>query len=135
MPLHRVQQRRTGWPQGDCVRATYAMLLDMPYDEVPRFDPAALNGKNQHAAEVAWLASLGHGLIEFKAKPGRELPEEVFDCIPEVYHLISGMSDRGYHHRCLGFGGRVVADPHPDQTGLVTIDSIAILVPLEAVAP
>lgn len=132
----QVLQRVVGWPFGECVRATYAMLLDMPIDEVPRFDPGSLRGKNQHAAEVAWLASLGYGLIELKARPGeKELPEDVLECVPEVYHLISGMSDRGFHHRCLGFAGRVVADPHPDQTGLVTIESVGILVPLGAVAP
>lgn len=129
--LQRVEQRTVGMPYGECVRATYAMLFDEPIENIPRFDPAALNGRDQKQAETEWLASLGYGLIEIKMKPGVEVPEEILETIPEVYHLISGPSARGFMHRCLGFAGRVVADPHPDQSGLVRIESVALVVPLE----
>lgn len=128
--MRRVEQRGTGWPGGECVRATYAMLLDLPYEDVPRFDPEALRGRKQRLAERVWLASLGLDLIEVCAPPGRELADEELAEVPEVYHLISGRSVRGFGHRCLGYAGYVAADPHPSQAGLETIESVGLLVPL-----
>lgn len=129
--LRRVEQQIGGWPRGECVRATYAMLFNEPISAIPRFDPEELDGKDQRAAENEWLASRGLGLFEIKMRPGVPVPDEILDCIPEVYHLISGPSERGFMHRCLGFAGRVVADPHPSQAGLLQIESVGLVVPLE----
>lgn len=132
MPRFLIQQVG-GWPRGECVRTTYAMLFDEPISAIPRFDPEALAGRNQRAAENEWLASRGFGLFEFKMPPGVAVPDDVLDNVPDVYHLISGPSERGFMHRCLGFAGRVVADPHPSQAGLLQIESFALVVPLENV--
>jgi hypothetical protein len=122
-------QRVTGWPHGECVRASYATILNIPIEEVPRFDPGSLDaGEAQGDREREWLASLGLGLIEIKAE--KELPQEVLDCMPKVPHLMSGISPRGFGHRVVGIGGRLMFDPHPSRAGLVTIYSVGILVPL-----
>lgn len=133
--MRRVEQRTTGWPYGECVRASYAMLLDLPIEEVPRFDPAALSGERQRDAECRWLASLDLGLIDYRAPHGGALPDEVLGEMPPVYHLIQGLSPRGVGHCCVGFAGQVAIDPHPSQAGLVYISSCAFVVPLEALAP
>lgn len=129
--MHEVTQRVDGWPYGECVRATYATILNLPIEAVPRFDPAALRpGEAQDQRERRWLASLGLDLVEIATSPTQQLPKAVLDCMPPTPHLISGMAPRGFPHRCVGFGGQVLFDPHPSRAGLLTIYSVGLLVPL-----
>ena len=124
-------QRIEGYPYGECVRATYAALLDLPLGAVPRFDPGDMApGEKQRDRERAWLASLGLELVEIATSSDRELPQDILDRVPPVEHLISGMSPRGFGHRCVGLGGRVLWDPHPSRAGLSTVYSLGFLVPL-----
>lgn len=124
-------QRTEGWPTGECVRATYAAILNRPIGSIPRFDPASLaEGEEQRDREHKWLASQGLGLVEISTASDEELPPEVLACVPDVEHLISGMSPRGFGHRCVGRAGRVIWDPHPSRAGLVSVYSIGFLVPL-----
>jgi hypothetical protein len=114
------------------VRAAYAALLEIPYEAVPDFDPAtnAARGQAQGDREREWLASIGYDLVELAVGFNESLAPEILDCVPEVPHLMSGISPRGFGHRCVGIGGRVVWDPHPSRAGLVTVYSIGLLVPL-----
>lgn len=127
-----VTQRVEGYPFGECVRATYAAILNIPIEVVPRFDPASLSpGERQGDRERRWLASIGIDLIEISVPHDEELPQEALDDVPQIEHLISGVSPRGFGHRCVGFGGSVLWDPHPSRAGLVTVYSVGFLVPLE----
>lgn len=131
MQLNPTTQRVTGWPYGECVRASYATLLGIPIDHIPRLDPGSLReGEEQGDRERAWLASIGYGLVEITTDPDDTMPDIVLGCVPEVYHLMSGISPRGFGHRCVGFAGRVAWDPHPSRAGLSSIYSIGFLVPL-----
>jgi hypothetical protein len=133
VPRNGVTQTHEGWPHGNCVQATYATLFDCPIECVPRFDPAAIGGSKQGDLERQWLASLGLDLVEIAVPSDGELPGEVLDVVAEEWpapHLISGMSPRGFGHRCVGIGGRVAWDPHPSREGLVTVYSIGLLVPM-----
>jgi hypothetical protein len=127
-----VTQRVFGWPNGECVRASYATILGLPIEAIPRLDPgaAALVGQEQAERERAWLASIGLGLYEIASPPDKELPREMLYSVPQVPHLMSGVSPRGYGHRCVGVGGRVAFDPHPSRAGLTTVYAIGFLVPL-----
>lgn len=117
-------QHHEGYPYGDCVRASYAAILDLPWEAVPRFDPAALRpGESQRDRERAWLASMGLALEE-------ATPDEL-DEVPLGLHLISGLSPRGFGHRCVGMGGHVVWDPHPSRAGLVCVYNLGFLEPIE----
>lgn len=121
-----VTQRVEGYPFGECVRASYSALLEMPLELVPRFDPGSLRpGENQTEREREWLHMIGLDLIEIPADEAAELPPEGLD----RDHLVSGISPRGLGHRCVGHGGRVVWDPHPSRAGLVKVISFGILVP------
>lgn len=133
MPRSGVTQRVEGFPHGECVRAAYATILGVPIESVPRFDPATCEavGEEQGDRERRWLASIGLDLVEVSSEP-HELPQEVLDCMPPVPHLISGISPRGFGHRCVGVGGKVVFDPHPSRAGLVTVYSVGLLIPMEA---
>jgi hypothetical protein len=129
---HGVTQRIEGWPYGECVRAAYATILGVDIEEVPRLDPGAAMavGQDQGDREREWLASIGLGLVEIHCDVEDSIPPEILDCVPEVPHLMSGISPRGFGHRVVGVGGRVAFDPHPSRAGLVTVYSIGILVPL-----
>src|SRR6266852_706305 len=115
--MRPVTQTTFGYPHGSCVRAAYASILEIPLEDVPPLDPgtAALMGQDQHALEREWLASIGLNLVEISTDPDDSLPEEILDCVPEVHHLMSGISPRGYGHRCVGIGGKLVFDPHPSR--------------------
>jgi hypothetical protein len=125
-------QRVTGWPHGECVRASYATILDLPIEAVPPFDPASLGGEDQGDKERAWLSTLGLDLVEISTDFDKTLPETVLGALaenfPNVPHLMSGISPRGFGHRCVGVGGEVVWDPHPSQDGLVTVYAVGFLV-------
>ena len=133
--MWRVTQRIEGWPFGECVRASYASILELPIDAVPRFDPASLrSGETQRRRERTWLRSKGLSLVELSARVGDELPDEVLASLPPVEHLISGVSPRGLGHRCVGFGGRIAHDPHPSRAGLLMVYSVGFLMPVTATA-
>ena len=104
----------------------------MPIEQIPRLDPAAAAqaGQDQGDREREWLASIGYSLIEISAPSDEHLPQEVLDCMPEVPHLMSGVSPRGFGHRVVGIGGRLMFDPHPSRAGLLTVYSVGLLVPL-----
>jgi hypothetical protein len=131
--MRPVTQRIEGYPHGECVRAAYATILGLPIEQVPPLDPytSMRTGQEQHDRERVWLASRGIGLIEISTdNPLEALPQEIIDCAPEVPHLMSGISPRGFGHRVVGIGGRVAFDPHPSRAGLLSVYSIGILVPL-----
>ena len=72
---------------------------------------------------------LGLDLIEIPPEPAGDLPQKVLAEVPPVYHLMSGLSPRGFGHRCVGFGGQVLWDPHPSRAGLTSVWSVGFLVP------
>ena len=119
-------QRVEGYPYGECVRASYASLLDLPIELVPRLDPGALApGEAQGDRERNWLALLGLDLIEMSPAEAATLPPAAL----ARPHLVSGVSPRGLGHRCVGLHGRVLWDPHPSRAGLTKVTSVGVLVP------
>lgn len=127
-----VTQTQFGWPNGNCVRASYASIFELPLNAIPPMDPGTCEslGEQQGDRERAWLTSVGYNLVEISAPEGGALPQSLLDCVPQEFHLISGLSSRGFGHRCVGYGGRVVWDPHPSRDGLLNVYSVGILVPL-----
>lgn len=119
-----VDQTAFEYPYGNCVRAAWASLLGIPMSRVPDFDPGHLGDRDQIEAERAWVRSLGHDLVVVSARGDRP------DVPAHVCHLVSGLSPRGYGHRCVGRGGEVVWDPHPSHLGLLEVWSYTFLVPL-----
>lgn len=119
-------QRIEGYPFGECVRASYATLLDLPLYHVPRFDPGALRpGELQGDRERRWLALLGFLLLEVPPAPLSAVPKDLLG----APHLMSGLSPRGFGHRCVGLMGQVLWDPHPSRAGLTSVWSVGFLVP------
>lgn len=94
---------------GNCWQAAIASMLKMPLDAVPNFVQFAWPGP---ALEL-WLR--GRGLT---------YRQENTSIIPDRLCLVNGHSERGFLHSTVGFGGKVVWDPHPSHAGLVDVVEI-----------
>ena len=130
--MRGVTQRVVGFPHGECVRAAYASIFDCNIDDIPPLDPGTADqlGVEQDQLERAWLATIGYNLVEISTDPEVGFSDDILACVPEVPHLMSGISPRGHGHRCVGIGGQLVFDPHPSRAGLLNVYAIGILVPL-----
>lgn len=103
-------------PEGNCLQAAVASVLDLPLDAVPHFVAEELSGRgNFYELLRAWLADEhGLSLIAFPA-PTIARPW----VIPPVYHLLSGRTSLGFgaeDHVAVAFAGKIVHDPHPRRT-------------------
>lgn len=101
--------------EGNCMQACIASLLEMSLDEVPRFP---ITGQ---------FLAMARFLNQFDIQP-IGLPYErgiiPFDC----HYIVWGKSERGLYHAVIYLGNNMVHDPHPDNTGLVTLEGIDLFV-------
>jgi hypothetical protein len=92
--------------RGNCMSACLASILEVPLATVPNFYELAGEGVGEWWAAVrAWLKPFGFGVIT----------------------LIEGS-----FHATVWHGGRMVHDPHPDQSGIVAPETLDMLYPLNA---
>ncbi|MHB1953445.1 MAG: hypothetical protein ACYCOU_06810 [Sulfobacillus sp.] len=111
---------------GDCFRACIASILELPAVSVPHFgaiDYASDNTTNQtfeylrelhdwlRPRGLAYMTQVWHGN---PPEYFREIEPFGFDC----YHILSGMSHRGFMHAVVARNGLIVHDPHPSRAGL-----------------
>lgn len=113
-------QTRTGTPNGNCMAACLASVLET---QIPEFG-VNVTDDEFYANMAEWLAEQGY---RYRERP-------VSGTKPKGYHLILGISPRGGRHAIVGKDGEPVWDPHPeDGTGrfLASRDAFGILIPLE----
>lgn len=118
-----VDQTITG-PKGNCMSACIASLLHLPIEHVARF---IREPEDTHIFQWAdrlddFLEPYGLYALHFAADPERA-------AFPGVLHIMTGISPRGRPHAVIGKGRCIVHDPHPDKTGLVSVDGFCLLVP------
>lgn len=123
--MHEVTQTILHDPPkiGNCFQAALASVLELPIDDVPHF---MLHG-DWFLRLQGWLADRGLCYL--------------YDVHPQYseywgYHLISGLSERGVRHTCVGRAGALVFDPHPSRAGLLPEGDehqlvFSLLVPLD----
>lgn len=118
-----VDQTITG-PKGNCMSACIASLLHLPIERVARFirEPGDTHVFQWAERLDDFLEPFGLYALHFAADPERA-------AFPGVFHIMTGISPRGRPHAVIGKGCRIVHDPHPDKTGLVSIDGFCLLVP------
>ncbi|HYX21755.1 MAG TPA: hypothetical protein VFA98_12995, partial [Thermoanaerobaculia bacterium] len=118
-----VDQSITG-PKGNCMSACVASLLHLPIEHVARFirEPGDTHIFQWADRLDEFLEPFGLYALHFAADPDRA-------AFPGVYHIMTGISPRGRPHAVIGKGHRIVHDPHPDKTGLVSVDGFCLLVP------
>lgn len=109
-----VKQTQLG-KHGNCMSACLASLLDLSIDEVPNFFETC--GENVDA----WTT----GIKEFLKERGYDFIAVSLLTVDTSYletldgHVIvSGQSPRGLLHATIWKNGKMVFDPHPDNTGI-----------------
>lgn len=101
---------------GNCLQAALASILDLSLDDVPHFvqddqDHADDESWHWYARMLAWLDSRGLHLRDGEGAP------------PGSLVLALGTSPRGLGHIVIQRDGALVHDPHPDRTGLVSVET------------
>ena len=107
-------QTKFGRPDGNCLEACVASIMEVGIDEVPDFPCGA-----------SWFGKLE----EWAALRG-------FECIyvpvhwpiqPVGYYIMNGPGRRGLRHSVVAHDGIMVHDPHPSGAGLLSVDSYVLL--------
>ena len=117
-----IKQRRRHNPDegiyGDCARAAFASILEIPYDDVPDF---TFEGK-QYEEIRSWLRRFGYDVCRFYflgSEPLDTIQERMQSWNPNIYYLLSGSSSLGVGHVVVCLNGEIVHDPSLDNTGIV----------------
>lgn len=110
-----------GEEPGDCIRACVASILERPPSAVPNF---VHTGEDPYG--LWWWALVGwcihHGVDLAGGTYGGPWRRR--------WQILGGPGPRGHKHVVVGFDGEVIHDPHPDHTGLLSIDTRWTFVPL-----
>lgn len=119
--LTRQHQTIFGDKMGNCFAACIACMLGVPVADVPNFcgDHWSENGDWMRAL-LRWLIPRGLGAIMLR--PGDWLKE-----YPGLVVIAGGKGPRGCDHAVLMRDGELLHDPHPDGTGLVTVEEVTML--------
>lgn len=121
--------------QGDCFRACLATLLQRDPTTVPHFvqiDKDSIGERNWYKEVNLWLKE-HYGLCMIIVNGDKSFTDAYYlersVGIP-LYHMVCGATKRGTLHAVIGQNGRVVFDPHPSRDGLINVDSMYFLVPI-----
>lgn len=135
-----VTQTRFGAPSGNCTEACIASLLECELGDVPDlWEPGALVDDLSFRVATTnrlweWLKR-EHGVMWSVAKgpPGSNLYAH-FDGFAGHHHMIGGLNAAGVGHMVVGLDGRQIWDPNPTRAGLVVVEEVVYLTPLDMVA-
>jgi hypothetical protein len=106
-----VDQTLFGMPDGNCMAASVASVLELPLEAVPNL------------ARLDWLPTLAsvadeHGFcLRVSAAP------------PPGHAIACGDGPRGFMHAVVVEHGRTVHDPHYERAGLVNVHHYVSFVP------
>ena len=123
-----VDQDRFGLPDGNCLAACVASLLELPLAEVPHFA-----GERWRADLDEWLRARGLWALMFVPGAATSLAEASawLDATVSGFCIVSGQAARGLLHATVWRGGDLVHDPHPDRAGLLDVEDVIVLVPID----
>ncbi len=113
--MKELTQTVFGEHKGNCFPTCIACLLDCEKDtDVPNFHGADWWGQYQE-----WLVARGWRLrVWYHNTWGK----------PKGYSIMSGKSPRGdFLHAVVAYDGELRWDPHPDRTGIETVEDYIVL--------
>lgn len=119
-----VYQKRYTKPEGECLMASIASILEIPLEACPDLHAAEQRGENYWDAMSAFLRQRGY-------QPVWMTPEYLGGTVPKGYAAVAGDGGRGCDHVCVALDGRIVHDPLPVGDGLRTVSGYVVLVPVE----
>ena len=106
-----VDQTKFGYPDGNCMSASLASVLQLPLEEVPDL------------ATPDWISVLAAFLEQYGLCP-------LVSPVPvDGLSIACGLGPRGHLHAVVSEGDEVAHDPHPDRTGLLNVHHYVALVP------
>ena len=113
--------------RGNCWQTVLASVLELPLNEVPHFVQDEVD--HDMAVEWHWWDRSWQWLRE----RGLMFTVAEVDNTPGEYLLVSGKSPRGegIYHVVIYKDGEMVHDPHPDRSGLLTVDDAYVIRPIE----
>jgi hypothetical protein len=114
---------------GDCFRAVVASLLELPIESVPHFAADFPEAYTAHKRINAWLRPFGLAYINLGVT-GRFLDSVG---IAGLHHELQGDSPRGHNagHCVVAVDCQAVHDPHPDRSGVISVNGIGLFVCLD----
>lgn len=123
-----VAQTVFGSPDGNCLAACIASILELPIEAVP------VSGRAGEWPEqlTAFLGPRGFGWlwIDYRKFPHRETGEEwPFYWTDSLYWIASGPGGRGLPHSIVCLASKMVWNPHPGdhETEIESIDDAIFL--------
>lgn len=108
-----------GTVPGNCLQAAVATIFEIGLDSVPHF--VQFHG-DWWDMFVSWLDD-HYGMYPFSFDYNKGIHAEV-----KGYYLVTGMSKRGYPHTVVYQDGVMIHDPHPDNSGIISPESICVFV-------
>lgn len=106
-------------PPGNCFQACLASIFELSIDKVPDeievWNPREReeNWVRYYKLVQDWLTKRNLTFIEIRISPA-------IKSWNDTYEIITGRSPRNKGlHSCVGMGGKIIFDPHPDNTGLL----------------
>lgn len=120
--MRLIDQTTFGDPGGNCFSACVATVLGLPISEVPYF----MGHADWCGAFNAWLLRRGYYAMFLVVE---DVNPDTFPW-PPGYYIAGGRSSRG-GHAVVARGAAIVHDPHPWRSGLVGIEDITLIVPLD----
>lgn len=154
-----ITQTRTGYGRGNCTEAALASILEVELATLPELwagphvpldaPPEAHQPRERCDALWRHLREV-HGVVWCEAKFSRRLSLEEVDAftvasayqatIGDVpadleHHVMFGPNPGGVSHCVVGRMGTIVWDPNPSRAGLVAVDGLIFLVPLDCCPP
>lgn len=114
-------------PNGNCMAACIASILEMPLDDVPNY-----HGEDWYDHYQAWLHERGMCLIRWEHVDSADH----YNALAAIgYAILNARSPRGnYGHAVVTYGGEIVWDPSPDRhMGVGEYLDWCVIVPLDPV--
>jgi hypothetical protein len=138
-----VTQNKFGHPHGNCYAACVASIFEVPIETLPQLpeDDAVVIAKYQTDANKehwdignyydAWWWEMWDAWFKEQGLSRFRMDYKLFDTRyykqPPGYSILVGESDRGFKHATVALNGKLVHDPHPDRTGLTTMEQFEII--------
>ena len=120
IPVH---QTRFGLPDGNCLTACLASLLELQDVDLP----SLMREDDWVGAANRWLRDLGQ---PWRVLCVRVAPDSIHE-LDGVLVIASGPGPRGFDHAVVWRDGQLVHDPHPDDGGIASVTDYVLLVPLD----
>lgn len=124
-PVFQTRYRR---PEGNCLMACIASLLEIPLESCPDLHVAEQRGEHYWAVMADFVRARGF-------QPVWMTPEYLAGSVPIGYAAVAGRGARGDDHVCVAHDGRIVHDPLPYGGGLLDVKGWIVLVPVAALGP